>query len=76
MSIQKAYAHLIDGETGEVCEFPEPFEFVLPKGQEAYKPGKYTLNPSAIFVGRDGRLSINPLLVPKATFETPSKVGK
>lgn len=65
MSFQTAYAFCVDPETGEVSAFPDKFEMVLPKGQEkAYPKGEYTLSPASIYVDRDGKLALRPVLIP------------
>lgn len=70
MHIQTAYAYTV-ADTGEVAEIPEKFEFVLPKDSDGFigKPlprGDYTLSPTAIYIDRNGRMSINPRLIAAA----------
>lgn len=70
MHIQTAYAYTVN-DLGEVAEIPEKFEFVLPKDADGFisKPlarGDYTLSPSAVYIDRNGRMSINPRLMPIA----------
>mgnify|MGYP001125754574 CR=1 FL=1 len=71
MHIQTAYAYTVD-DSGAVVEIPEKFEFVLPKDADGFisKPlprGDYTLSPNAIYIDRNGRMSINPRLLPAAS---------
>lgn len=70
MHIQTAYAYTVN-DLGEIAEIPEKFEFVLQKDAEGLisKPlprGDYTLSPSAIYIDRNGRMSINPRLIAAA----------
>lgn len=70
MHIQTGYAYTVN-DLGEVAEIPEKFEFVLPKDADGFicKPlarGDYTLSPSAVYIDRNGRMSINPRLMPVA----------
>ena len=70
MHIQTAYAYTVS-DTGEVAEIPEKFEFVLPKDEagQIVKPlgrGDYTISPAAVYIDRNGRMSINPRLIPVA----------
>lgn len=68
MHIQTAYAFTVN-DLGEVAEIPEKFEFVLQRDDDGSirKPlarGDYTLSPSAVYIDRNGRMSINPRLMP------------
>lgn len=63
MRFQNAYAFSQDRE-GNTPPFPEKFEISLDRDQTPYAPGDYTLQPSAIYVDRDGRLAISPRLTP------------
>ena len=66
---QTAYLHSVN-EQGEKSPVPDKFEIVLPKGSRTpMQPGMYTLHPSAVYVDRNGRLSVQPRLVPV----TPTK---
>jgi hypothetical protein len=69
LRIQTGYLHSIDAD-GVAGEIPDKFEFILGDGENAYPRGNYLLAPSALFVGRDGRLSVNTRLVP---ITTPAK---
>jgi len=61
---QTAYLHAVN-ENGEKGPVPDKFEIVLPKGQSVgHPPGLYTLHPSALYVDRNGRLSVSPRLAP------------
>lgn len=71
MHIQTAYAYTVD-DAGVVAEIPEKFEFVLPKDDagQIVRPltrGDYTLSPAAVYIDRNGRMSINPRLIPEAS---------
>lgn len=68
MRFQTGYAFTID-QSGVVSEFPDKFEITLEDGQVPYARGTYQLQPSAVFVNRDGRLEVRPRLaaVPAAT---------
>jgi Helix-destabilising protein len=63
MRIQTAHAYTCDKD-GVIGEFPDKFEISLDTDQAPYPRGAYTLSPSALFVGRDGRLEVRPRLVP------------
>lgn len=64
LRIQTAHAFTVDKDSGSVSEFPDKFEISLEKDQTPYLRGAYQLAPSAVFVGRDGRLEVRPRLVP------------
>ena len=66
MRIQTGHAFTVDQSTGQVSEFPDKFEIALDADQPPYVRGHYTLSPSAVFVGREGRMEIRPRLVPVA----------
>lgn len=70
MRIQTAHAFTVDPSTGVVSEFPDKFEIALDADQTPYPRGTYTLSPSAVFVGRDGRMEVRPRLVPVAAKAT------
>ena len=63
MRIQTAHAFPIDKD-GVIAEFPDNFEIALDTDQVPYQRGNYTLQPSAIYVSRDGKLSVSPRLTP------------
>lgn len=63
MRFQTGHAFTVDKD-GAVAEFPDKFEIVLEADQLPYPRGSYTLQPSALFVSRDGRLEVRPLLAP------------
>ena len=65
MRIQTAHAFTVSPE-GVLSEFPDKFEIALDADQTPYARGNYTLSPSAVFVGRDGRMEVRPRLVPVA----------
>ena len=66
MRIQSAHAFTVDPKTGQIAEFPDKFEIALEVDQAPYARGAYTLQPSAVFVSRDGRLEVRPRLAPVA----------
>jgi hypothetical protein len=63
---QTGYAHVVN-EANEPGLYPEKFELLLGKKQEAFPSGDYTLHPSAFYV-REGKLSfaVNRLIPVKA----------
>lgn len=67
LAFQDAYFHTIDKD-GVAAPFPQKVEIFAPKDERgnpaAYAPGDYVLAPSSITVGRDGRLAIDPVLMP------------
>lgn len=64
---QTAYLHTLGADGKPASPIPDKFEIVLPKGQTvALPPGDYTLHPSALYVDRQGRLTVSPRLVPAA----------
>lgn len=65
MRIQTAHAFPIDKD-GVIGDFPDKFEIALDADQVPYPRGEYTLQPSAIYVSRDGKLSVSPRLVARA----------
>jgi hypothetical protein len=67
LRIQTAHAFCIDPHTGAAPDFPDKFEILLDKDQVPYGKGVYQLSPAAIFVGRDGRIDVRPLLIPIPT---------
>lgn len=65
LNFQTGHAFTVDKD-GVVSEFPDKFEIMLDAGQPPYARGAYTLAPSAVYVSRDGNLSVRPRLVPSA----------
>lgn len=65
MRIQTAHAFTVH-QDGSISEFPDKFEIALEEGQQPYPRGKYTLQPSSLYVSRDGRLECRPRLAPVA----------
>lgn len=63
MRIQTAHAFTVNAD-GVVAEFPDKFEIALDEGQAPYPRGKYTLQPSSLYVSRDGRIDVRPRLAP------------
>lgn len=71
MRIQTGYAFTVAAD-GTIADFPDKFEIALDADQVPYPRGKYTLQPSAVFVSRDGRLEVRPRLAPVATSSKPT----
>lgn len=71
MRIQTGYAFTISPD-GVVSDFPDKFEIALESDQVPYPRGKYTLQPSAVYVSRDGRLNVSPRLAPVAVQAKPT----
>lgn len=65
MRFQTAHAFTVSSD-GEVAEFPDKFEIILEENQSPYPRGKYVLQPSSLYVSRDGRIECTPRLVPVA----------
>jgi Helix-destabilising protein len=65
MRFQTGHAFTVDKD-GVVAEFPDKFEIILDAEQAPYARGSYTLQPSAVFVNRDGNLDVRPRLAPVA----------
>jgi len=61
MRIQTAHLFPTDKD-GVIAEFPDKFEIALDADQAPYPRGNYTLQPSAVYVSRDGKLSVSPRL--------------
>lgn len=61
MRLQAAYVHTVDRQ-GNPPPVPEKIEIALDRDQPAYAVGEYELQPSAIYVDRNGRLAISPRL--------------
>lgn len=64
LRVQVGYFFPVDKDTGEVAKYPEKFEFFLEDDAKPFAPGVYQLAPSAVYVSREGRLSISPRLAP------------
>jgi hypothetical protein len=47
-------------------DFPQPFDILHDDKSKVYPPGTYTFAPDAIYISRDGKLSVSPRLVPVA----------
>lgn len=66
MSFQDAWLHLFD-RAGKPDPHPTRVELTLEHAEDGaalfYPLGEYTLHPSSIYVGRDGRLAITPRLL-------------
>jgi hypothetical protein len=65
MRMQTAHAFTVTPE-GVIAPFPDKFEILLDEDQLPYAPGNYQLSPSAIFIGRQGRMEVRPRLTPEA----------
>lgn len=65
MRFQSAYAHTVDKD-GNPPPYPEKFEVILDADAQPFAPGDYTLQPSALYIDRDGRLACAPKLTPLA----------
>lgn len=63
MRIQTAHAFTVSPD-GAIAEFPDKFEISLEENQPPYQRGKYLLQPSSVYVSRDGRLEVRPRLAP------------
>lgn len=73
MRFQTAHAFTVDKE-GVVSEFPDKFEIILEKDQPAYPRGSYQLQPSSLYVSRDGRIECSPRLAPvDAAAKSPAR---
>jgi hypothetical protein len=63
------------GPDGKPNEFPDKVELMLEKDQVGnfivHAPGRYTLHPSSVQVGRDG-LIVKPVLVPAVGTARPA----
>lgn len=70
---QTAYVHTLDKKTGKPHPYPEKTEIIVDRDEhtgegKAYAIGEYQLHPASIYVGRNGDLSVAPILAPlKAT---------
>ncbi len=69
LRIQTGYAFTVSPE-GVISDFPDKFEITLDADQPPYLRGKYQLQPSSVFVNRDGRLDIRTRLTPLASSKT------
>jgi len=67
LAFQDAYFHTIDKD-GVAAPYPQKVEIFAPKDGNGnpvpYQPGDYQLSPSSVYVGRDGKLGIEPILIP------------
>ncbi len=71
LRMQTGYAFTVD-PSGAIAEFPDKFEIMLEDGQFPYQRGEYTLQPSAVYVNRDGRLEVRPRLAPVPAVSRPA----
>lgn len=60
--VQEAWVWTIDRETKEPQRHPQKIELMLNKEQQPYPVGFYELDVSSIYVNRQMRLSISPVL--------------
>ena len=74
MRFQTAHAFTVDKD-GVVAEFPDKFEIILDKDQPPYPRGNYQLQPSSLYVSRDGRIECSPRLAPIAAPAAPASKG-
>lgn len=69
MTFQDAYFYTVDKD-GTVTPFPQKVEIILPKDKDGaamfFAPGNYQLSPSSLQVDRNGKLVVEPMLVPLA----------
>lgn len=63
LRIQRGFLHEIDAD-GVMGEFPTKFEFLLDNEAPPYPRGEYQLSPNALYIGRDGKLSVSTRLIP------------
>lgn len=54
-------------------DFPRPFEILHDDPKKAYPPGRYEFASDAVYVDKNGKLSVSARLVPMKP--TASKVG-
>jgi len=66
MSFQDAWFHLV-GPDGVAEPYPQKVEIILPKAKDGaalfYGVGEYVMDPSSIYVDRNGKLAVAPRLV-------------
>lgn len=74
LRFQTAHAFTVD-EDGAVAEFPDKFEIILNEGQAPYARGYYQLQPSSLYVSREGRIECSPRLAPMAAAAAPASKG-
>ena len=75
MAFQDVYLHTVNPD-GEIAPFPEKVEHSLDKNPDgsftAFQPGEYTLQPSSVYVDRDGKPALSLRLTPlKQSKPTP-----
>lgn len=62
MSFQDGYFHTV-GKDGKPAPYPQKCEFMLEKDKDGaalyFAPGEYLLDPSSVYVDRDGRLALS-----------------
>lgn len=63
LRIQTGHMFTVDRATGQISEFPDKFEMMLDADQLPYPRGSYVLADSAVFVNREGRLDVRPILL-------------
>jgi len=67
LNFQDAWFHTIDKD-GVAAPFPQKVELILPTAKDGaalfYAIGQYELAPSSVYVDRNGKLALEPVLVP------------
>jgi len=63
LRIQTGHMFGVDKATGQIAEFPDKFEIMLDSEQVPYPRGSYILSDAAVFVNREGRLDVRPVLL-------------
>lgn len=62
LAFQDGYFHTI-GKDGKPAPYPQKVEFMLEKGQDGaalfWPVGDYILDPSSVYVDRNGRLAVS-----------------
>lgn len=57
-------------------DFPKPFDILHDDPKKAYPPGVYRFADDAVYVSRDGKLSVSARLVPEGAKPAPAMGAK
>ena len=71
LRFQTGYAYVVDAQ-GAVAEIPDKFELMLEDSNPGYARGSYQLQPSSVFVSREGRMEMRPRLAAMPSAAKPA----
>jgi len=62
--VQTIWAHVVEKD-GKPSAYPIKTEVMLDNGKAPYPVGQYVLDPSSVYVNRNGRLDLSVRLMPR-----------